>query len=145
MLAADGGTTLAIILAMFTLVGTLTANIVAWHKIRSDTYLASEKQKDEREVSNVEIAQTVMAQTVTTLNERLQSEGLSNERKLALVQAEYESKLAKVEERHRRDITRLDAKIERLNKSLETCRSTNEELTQRLENFEKEQDRDGTK
>lgn len=121
MLAIDSGTTVAIVLALFTLIGTIIANIVGWLKIRNDARHASRQLEYERETSNVEVAQTVMTQTVTTLNERLKSEMDLHERRLALLH-----------ESHAQDISRLEGKVERLTRLYEGCRERHKKLKQQL-------------
>ena len=128
MLAADNGTTVAIILAFITLVGTLTANFVAWHKIRADSRNASQELTQQREKSNVEVAQAVMAQTVTTLNERLAQESDEYEKEIQRLRETnaYEARVLK--HRYERDYARLEQKVEGLIKDYEACQRTNREL-----------------
>ena len=133
LVAADNGTTVSIVLALITLVGVLTANFVGWHKIRSDRKVANDQLSQEREKSNIEVAQTVMSQTVTTLNERLRIEAEENEKKLHNLREahNYEMRLSK--HYHDRDVSRLERKIERLNADYRACRETCRELREEVE------------
>jgi ABC-type transport system involved in cytochrome bd biosynthesis fused ATPase/permease subunit len=133
LVAADNGTTVAIVLALITLVGTLVGNFVAWNKIRSDSRQASEEISQEREKSNIEVAQAVMSQTVTTLNERLKAEGEEHEKKLHTLREthNYEMRLSK--HYHDRDVARLERKIERINEDYQQCQQTCRELREEIE------------
>ena len=130
--AADAGTNVAIVLASFTLVGTLGAHIVAWHKVKTEAANVKTQQHQEREKSNVEVAQAVLAQTVTTLNERLQIEASLNkermsamqeqhDRQIRAMQNQHEQELTEVKEDHAKDMKRLEAKIERLTAKNAEC------------------------
>lgn len=132
ILAAETGTTVAIVLALFTCIGTVSANIIAWHKIRSDSTNANIQMKQEQEVSKVEVAQTVMVQTVTTLNERLKNEFDMYESRLASMRAAHDAEIEEIKKDHKRDIDRLERKIERITSDLEDCRTHRIQLVEEL-------------
>lgn len=132
IMAADAGTNVAIVLACITLVGTLGAHVVAWHKVKTESANVKTQQHLDREKSNVEVAQMVLSQTVTTLNERLQIEASLNKERMSAMQEQHdrqiqamknqhEQEILELKEDHARDMKRLEAKIDRLTEKNAKC------------------------
>ena len=128
MVAVDNGTTVALVIAVFTLIGTISANVVAWHKARIDAKNYQQQMSQEHQKSNVEVAQAVMAQTVTTLNDRLKVEFELNEKKINSLEEEHALQILKLNEGHKRDVIRLESKIDRLSAQVEKLKQENERL-----------------
>lgn len=130
--AAESGTTVAIILALVTLVGTLAANLVGWKKIRTDAKLAADQMTADDRQSNVEIAQNVLAQTVTILNSRLEDERKESNLRLKTAHEQHTNEMNILKADHARDVTRLEGKIDRIKKSHDECVARNRELDEEV-------------
>lgn len=132
LFAAENGPTLAIAIALITLVGTVSANLVLWHKTRVESRLAASKLATDQKRSDVEIAQNVLSQTVTMLNERLQSESEAHQAALTAMERQQAREIEIMKSDHTRDITRLDHKINRITAELTECKSRNRALQEEL-------------
>ena len=139
LLATDGGTTAAIVIAVFTLLGTLSANIVTWTKAKNDARNARTQLDQDRKRSNVEVAQNVMSETITILNERLHTESEAADVKLKAMQAAHHVEIESIKTQHKADISRLEKKIARLTEQYEQCKTQNLELIQELAKFHREE------
>lgn len=132
VLAIDNGATIAIILALITLLGTVSAQVVTWHKIRTDSETANRQMIMEQRRSDVEIAQNVMSQTVIVLNDRLKNEAEAHESRIQMLSKDHDRQIANLKVEHKRDVDRLERKIDRLQKDWAQCKVRNQELTEEL-------------
>jgi biopolymer transport protein ExbB/TolQ len=130
--AVDNGATIAITLALITLVGTVSAQLVTWHKIRMDSKTTNVQLENEQRRSDVEIAQNVMSQTVVVLNERLKTEHEANEERITALSALHTREIDALKAEHKRDVARLERKIDKITADLASSKLRNEELTAEL-------------
>lgn len=144
ILAADHGATIAIVLALITLLGTISAQLVTWHKIRTDAKTASTQFSIDSRRSDVELAQEVMSQTVVVLNDRLKSEGQIHEARITRISALHSKEIEDLKTDHKRDVSRLERKIDRLQADWDSCKARNEELTSELANLKQQRRDSGT-
>ena len=128
LFAADSGTTIAIVLALITLLGTVSANLVAWHKIRTDARISTQDMAQEHKRSDVEIAQNVMSQTVVVLNDRLKNIREENDVRMSAMTDLHTREIQFLKLEHTRDIARLERKIDRITNEHTACKDENRRL-----------------
>ena len=132
LIAADNGATIAIALALITLIGTLCAQAVTFHKLRTEAQLTNEQLAQEKRRSDVEIAQNVMSQTVVVLNDRLKSESAAYELRITTLSNQHTREIEVIKAEHKRDVARLERKIDKVTADWDACKVRNQELTDEL-------------
>lgn len=132
LVAVDQGTTIAVVLALITLIGTISGHIVLWHKVRVESKTATAQFTAEQRSSEVKLAQDIMADTVVVLNERLKAERADNEARMESMRAIHARELEMLKDEGKRAVARLERKIDRLSADLEACKTRNEEQAQEI-------------